>query len=81
MKHAAEPEVRTGPGTFEKSCTYCGARFRVRASQLAGENELRSYECPGCGKQYEVQAAAAPQVRLLRGRSDGKDDRYQETMF
>ena len=81
MKHAAEPEVSAGPGVFEKSCTYCGARFRVLASQLPGENELRSYDCPGCGKQYEVMAAAEPQVRQLRARTDGKDDRYQETMF
>jgi hypothetical protein len=28
-----------------------------------------------------VRAAFAPQVRLISPRSDGKDDRYQETMF
>jgi hypothetical protein len=81
MKHAAEPEVRAGPGIFEQSCDYCGARFRVRASQASDANEPQCYKCPGCSKQYEVQACATLQVRLLQGRTDGKDDRYQETMF
>jgi hypothetical protein len=81
MKHAAEPEVVAGPGIFEQSCGYCGARFRVRAIRAADANETQWYKCPGCGKQYEVGACAAPQVRLLEGRTDGKDDRYQETMF
>jgi uncharacterized Zn-finger protein len=81
MKHAAEPEVFAGPSTFEKTCVYCGARFRVLANQSRDANRPRSYECPGCGKSYEIEAKAPPSVHLLRGRTDGKNDRYQETMF
>ena len=81
MKHAAEPEVLAGPGIFEQSCGYCGARFRVVANLASGATRAQWYACPGCGKQYELAARAAPQIRLLRARTDGKDDRYQETMF
>ena len=81
MKNAAEPEVLGGLGIFEKSCGYCGARFRALATRTSDPNQLQAYECPSCGKQYEMQAVAPPEVRLLRGRTDGKDDRYQETMF
>ena len=81
MNHAAEPEVAGGLGMFERTCTYCGARFHVVASRSPGGNRPRIFGCPGCGKQYETEAAAPPEVRLLRGRTDGKNDRYQETMF
>jgi hypothetical protein len=66
---------------FEKSCGYCGARFRVLAPQAEGENRTQDYDCPECGKSYEIEAAAEPRVRLLKSRTDGKDDRYQETLF
>ena len=81
MKNAAEPEVHGGLGIFEKSCGYCGARFRVLVMRASESNQPRSYACPACGKSYELRAAGEPQVRLVRGRTDGKDDRYQETMF
>jgi len=83
MKHAVESEAEAGLGIFEKTCVYCGARFRVLSTRAADPLQLQSqeYECPGCGKQYEIDAAAPPEVQLLRGRTDGKDDRYQETMF
>jgi transposase-like protein len=81
MNHAAEPEVLAGLSIFEKTCGYCGARFRVLASRSAGASRPQAYDCPGCAKQYEVEAAAPPEVHMLRGRTDGKDDRYQETMF
>ena len=41
----------------------------------------QEYECPECGKVYQADAAVQPEVHLLRPRSDGKDDRYQDTMF
>ena len=66
---------------FEKSCDYCGARLRVLAVRVAEENRTQDYDCPECGKSYEIEAATEPQVRLLVPRSDGKDDRYQETLF
>ncbi len=67
--------------TFEKSCVYCGARLRLLALLVPEENRTQDYDCPECGKTYELQAAAEPQVRVLRPRTDGKDDRYQETLF
>lgn len=81
MKHAAEPDIVGGLSIFEKSCAYCGARFRVLATQVHDDNHAEEYACPDCGKRYSTRAIAEPEVRLLRPRSDGKTDRYQETMF
>ena len=81
MKHAAEPENTGGLSIFERSCAYCGARFRVLASHLPQRDHQEDYACPECGKHYETEAVAEPEVRLLKPRSDGKKDRYQETMF
>jgi hypothetical protein len=66
---------------FEKACTYCGARFRVLADAGADFPHREEIACPECGKAYAVEAASEPEVQLLRPRSDGKSDRYQETMF
>lgn len=66
---------------FEKACAYCGARFRVLATSGADDPHSEEVACPECGKTYEVEAAGEPEVQLLRPRSDGKSDRYQETMF
>jgi ssDNA-binding Zn-finger/Zn-ribbon topoisomerase 1 len=80
MKHAAEPRIG-GPTIFEKSCAYCGARFRVLARQGRFARQLESYTCPECGKQYETEAGQEPEVELLHPRLDGKTDQYQDTMF
>jgi hypothetical protein len=69
------------PMRFERSCLYCGARLEVTSGELPGSPEPQEYDCPECGKRYEVETAGLPNVRLLRARSDGKNDRYQETMF
>lgn len=66
---------------MELTCDYCGARLRLLLSRLPHGNERVPYACPECGKQYETEAALEPAVVLLRRRRDGKDDRYQETMF
>ena len=66
---------------FEKTCAYCGARFRVLATQVVESRLQCEYACPECGKSYETEAAGEPEVQLLRRRTDGKADRYQETMF
>ena len=66
---------------FERSCVYCGARMRLLALLAPEENRMQDYDCPECGKTYEMEAASEPQVRLLRPRTDGKEDRYQETLF
>jgi predicted RNA-binding Zn-ribbon protein involved in translation (DUF1610 family) len=68
-------------GSFEKACTYCGAHFIIDVVRRSGDNAAQPYACPECGKTGEVRAVAAPQVRLVSPRSDGKDDQYQETMF
>ena len=39
------------------------------------------YACPECGRSYTTEATGEPEVQLLRRRTDGKDDRYQETIF
>ena len=81
MMHVAGTEIVGSLSIFEKTCAYCGARFRVLATQAPEAGESRAYACPGCGKRYELHAASEPEVRLMRGRTDGRDDSYQETMF
>ena len=81
MKPAADPDTQGNLSIFERSCAYCGARFRVLATLDPDHPRREAYACPECGKTYETEAAGEPQVQLLRPRSDGKTDRYQETMF
>ncbi|HEX2545654.1 MAG TPA: hypothetical protein VHL79_12285 [Ramlibacter sp.] len=81
MTHAPEPGIPGDLSVFETSCAYCGARFRVLVVQAAPGSASQSYACPECGKSYRTQAAAAPHVQLLRRRSDGRIDQYQDTMF
>lgn len=81
MKNAAEPDIPGGLSIFEKSCAYCGARFRVLATSRPQGGRAGDYSCPECGKHYVTEAADEPEVQLLRPRVDGKQDRYQETMF
>jgi DNA-directed RNA polymerase subunit RPC12/RpoP len=81
MKHSMEPALPGGLSIFETSCAYCGARLRVMATRAPHGDQREEYGCPECGKRYEIEAEAEPEVRLLRPRTDGKDDRYQETMF
>ena len=80
MKHAVEPLLTGAMSIFEETCAYCGAHFRVLAAQGTGGGATR-YACPDCGKTYELQAADEPEVHLLHGRTDGREDAYQETMF
>lgn len=80
MKQEA-PDTQGHLSIFEQSCRYCGAGFRVIASHAGDGLHRESYACPECGMRYETEADAEPEVRLLRPRKDGKDDRYQETMF
>lgn len=81
MKHSLEPAFTAGLSIFERSCVYCGARFRVLASRVPEHNHSEDYACPECGKRYEADSAVEPEVLLLKPRTDGKLDRYQETMF
>jgi uncharacterized protein with PIN domain len=67
--------------SFIKACSYCGARLAVFVSREVGSGEEHAYECPECGKDYPVHAALEPLVSVLDGRTDGKDGRYEETLF
>ena len=73
------------PGTerrsFAQTCSYCGAQFEVEIVRKHGSNEAQDYACPECRKSYSVRATAAPGLKLLKPRTDGKGDSYQETMF
>jgi DNA-directed RNA polymerase subunit RPC12/RpoP len=81
MKHATEPPSTGGLSIFEKACGYCGARFRVLLAQGPQADRTEEYACPECGKRYEAAGAEEAEVRLLQKRSDGKRDRYQDTLF
>ena len=81
MTHAALPDTEGSLSVFEQSCSYCGARFRVLATQLTDAFHREEYACPECGRTYRTEAASEPQVQLLQRRTDGKNDQYQETMF
>jgi uncharacterized Zn-finger protein len=70
-----------GEDSFEKTCAYCGAQFRVRRAHGPFADHAEDYACPECGKRYETGAARTPQVELLQPRRDGKTDRYQDTLF
>ena len=67
--------------SFVKPCVYCGARLAVFVSREVGSGEEHSYNCPECGKDYTAHAALEPLVSVLEPRTDGKDDRYMETLF
>jgi hypothetical protein len=53
----------------------------LAARQGRFARQMESYTCPECGKRYETEAGEEPQVELLQPRLDGKEDRYQDTMF
>ena len=79
MGSAAPPGA--APTSFEKTCVYCGARFSVLAAHGPFADHPEEYACPECGKHYQTEAALEPEVHLLAPRQDGKQDRYQDTMF
>ena len=81
MSQPGEQEPVFERSSFIKSCGYCGARFAVLVSRERGSGEEHPYECPECGKDYTVHAALEPLVSLLEPRTDGKGDRYEESLF
>jgi uncharacterized Zn-finger protein len=81
MSQASDQEPVYERSSFIKVCGYCGARFAVFAQREVGSGEEQRYNCPECGKNYRVHAALEPRLSLLAERTDGKDDRYEETMF
>ena len=81
MSQSSNPQPVFERISFVRPCVYCGARLAVFVSREAGSGETHSYDCPECGKDYMVHAALEPLVSVLEARSDGKDDRYMETLF
>ncbi|MDB5940855.1 MAG: hypothetical protein JWQ13_421 [Ramlibacter sp.] len=81
MSNPWDPDTVFERVSFVRPCDYCGARFAVFVSREVGSGEEHPYECPECGKDYVVHAALEPLVNLLEPRTDGKQDRYQETLF
>ena len=81
MSQPSNPGPVFERSSFVKPCAYCGARLAVFVSREPGSGEEHGYECPECGKQYLVHAALEPRVSLLGPRTDGKADRYQESLF
>lgn len=79
--HPSVSEPLFQKSLLEKVCAYCGARMRLLVARAADGNEPFDYDCPECGKLYTVDAALQPQVECIGRRTDGRDDRYQETMF
>ena len=67
--------------SFTQSCSYCGAQLEVEVARKHGSNKAQDYACPECGKGYGVRATEPPRVKLVTRRNDGKNDKYQETMF
>ena len=66
---------------FEKKCLYCGARFDVIVTRPRVMEEEDDFGCPECGKVYSTHSGSIPQVELIEPRTDGKTDRYSETLF
>ena len=81
MNQQSNPQSVFERSSFVKPFVYCGARLAVFVSREAGSGEEHSYNCPECGKDYTVHAALEPLVSVLEPRTDGKDDRYMETLF
>jgi hypothetical protein len=79
--HPSVSEPLFQKSLLEKVCAYCGARLRLLVASAPEGNEPFDYDCLACGKMYMVEAAMQPQVEQVGPRTDGKDDRYQETMF
>ena len=67
--------------TFEKLCDFCGAKLEVSSVALHAEPHPYHFMCPECNKDYAISSFAPPHVRLLARRTDGKTDKYQQTVF
>lgn len=81
MDQPLDEAPRFQRSSFQQACNFCQAVFDVFVSRLEGVDGDEDYHCPECDKRFAVAAAVPPVVRLRRRRRDGRDDRYQETMF
>ena len=81
MNQPLDQEPQFERSSFRHTCDFCGAVFEVFVSRLADANVQEDYHCPECDKHFTIAAALQPLVRLRAPRRDGKNDRYQDTMF
>jgi len=65
-------------GNYERTCDFCGCKYRVDYSLQDGHNEKEEYYCPDCGKEYGVRACITPNVTKISGRTDNRDVKYTE---
>ena len=81
MNQPLDQEPHFERSSFVQACNFCGARFEVFLSRQPGNDEDEDYHCPECDKRFTTPAALPPAVKPRAPRTDGKSDRYQETMF
>jgi uncharacterized protein with PIN domain len=60
------------------ACDYCGAEIEVLVTKQTGHNEKEDYYCPECNKRFYKRASLPiMNVNLIKPRTDGKTDKYQ----
>lgn len=59
------------------NCDNCGAELEVNFVKQTAHNEKEEYYCPECNKEFYARASLPIRdVRVIKGRTDGKTDRY-----
>ncbi len=64
-----------------EQCNNCGATYEVYVPAQAGHMESEEYFCPECNKGYSTRASNSPRVTLIKPRTDGKTDLYDNTAW
>ena len=63
--------------SFEFQYDNCGAELEVNITLQKGHNEKEEYDCPECGMEFYSRAwLPIRNVKVLMGRTDGKEDRF-----
>ena len=60
----------------EKTCDFCGCKFRLIVPGQKGHEEREEYWCPECGKQFKTRASLSPRVDKIEDRTDGREISY-----
>ena len=62
------------------NCDYCGAEIEVHVTRQTSHNEKEEYYCPECNKRFYKRAALPiTNVNLLKPRTDGRNDKYNNS--
>ena len=77
MSSSLEATFGYEKSNHEQTCDYCGCVFQVVAPGQKGHEEPEEYYCPECNKEYKTRASNSPTVTLIKPRTDGKTDKYQ----